>query len=67
MPVMGGAACIEEILNYDSKANISVISGYEAEGIDGLSQQARASVKSYLTKPVGLVDLSVLLARMLKE
>jgi two-component system cell cycle sensor histidine kinase/response regulator CckA len=67
MPVMGGAACIEEILNYDSNANISIISGYEAEGIDGLSQQARASIKNYLTKPVGLVDLSVLLSRMLQQ
>jgi two-component system cell cycle sensor histidine kinase/response regulator CckA len=67
MPVMDGVACIEEILNYDSNANISIISGYEEEGIDGLSQEARASIKDYLAKPVGLGDLSGLLARMLKD
>ncbi len=67
MPVMDGVACIEEILNYDSNANISIISGYEQEGIDGLSQEARASIKDYLAKPVGLGDLSVLLARMLNK
>jgi len=67
MPVMDGIACIEEILNYDPDANISIISGYEEEGIEGLNKEARASIKDYLAKPVGLSDLSALLARMLKE
>ena len=67
MPVMDGIACIEEILNYDPDANISIISGYEEEGIEGLNKEARASIKDYLAKPVGLSDLSALLARMLKN
>jgi PAS domain S-box-containing protein len=67
MPEMDGAACIEEILNYDPAANISIISGYEQEGIDGLSEKSRQSIKYYRTKPLGLVDLSELLAEMLKD
>jgi CheY-like chemotaxis protein len=67
MPEMDGAACIEEILKYDPAANISIISGYEQEGIDGLSEKARQSIKYIRTKPLGLVDLSELLAGMLKE
>ena len=66
MPEMDGAACIEEILKYDPAANISIISGYEQEGIDSLSEKARKSIKYFRTKPLGLVDLSELLAGMLK-
>ena len=64
---MDGAACIEEILNYDPAANISIITGYEKEGIDGLSEKARQAIKYFRTKPLGLVDLSALLAGMLEE
>ncbi len=67
MPEMDGAACIEEILNYDPAANISIISGYEQGGIDGLSEKASQSIKYIRTKPLGLVDLSELLAGMLKD
>jgi len=66
MPEMDGVACIEEILNYDPAANISIISGYEKEGIDGLSQETKQSIKDYRSKPLGLADLSELLAGMLK-
>jgi two-component system, cell cycle sensor histidine kinase and response regulator CckA len=66
MPEMDGVACIEELLNHDPHANISIISGYEMEGINGLSKQTKACIKDYLAKPVGLGDLSALLARMLK-
>jgi len=65
MPEMDGVACIEALLNHDPRANISIISGYEMEGIDGLSKQARNCIKDYLAKPIGLSDLSVLLAKML--
>jgi two-component system cell cycle sensor histidine kinase/response regulator CckA len=66
MPEMDGVACIEELLNYDPDANISIISGYEMEGINGLSKQTGDCIKDYLAKPVGLADLSALLAKMLK-
>jgi len=67
MPEMNGITCIEKILNYDPNANISIFSGYEEEGIDGMSQRAKDSIKDYLAKPVGLEALSALLAEMLKE
>lgn len=66
MPEMDGVACIEELLHHDPHANISIISGYEMEGINGLSKQTKDCIKDYLAKPVGLGDLSALLARMLK-
>ena len=64
MPEMDGIACIEEILNYDPRAKISIISGYELDGINGLGQKAQESIQDYLPKPVGLSDLSALLAKM---
>jgi PAS domain S-box-containing protein len=67
MPEMDGIACIEEILNYDSDANISIISGYELDGINGLGKKTKESIKDYLPKPVGLGDLSALLAKMFAD
>jgi CheY-like chemotaxis protein len=67
MPEMDGITCIEKILNYDPNANISIFSGYEEEGVDGMSQRAKDAIKDYLAKPVGLGALGALLAKMLKE
>ena len=67
MPEMDGITCIEKILKYDPNANISIFSGYEEEGVEGMSQRAKDAIKDYLAKPVGLDALSALLARMLKE
>jgi two-component system cell cycle sensor histidine kinase/response regulator CckA len=67
MPEMDGITCIDKILEYDPNANISIFSGYEEEGVEGMSQQAKDSIKDYLAKPVGLDALSALLAKMLKE
>jgi len=67
MPEMDGISCIEEIIKFDPEANISIMSGYELEGIKGLSQRAQDSVIDYMPKPLGLGDLSILLARMLQE
>jgi len=67
MPEMDGIACIEAILNYDPDAKISIISGYELDGINGLGKKAKESIKDYLPKPVGLNDLSALLAKMLQD
>jgi CheY-like chemotaxis protein len=67
MPEMDGIACIEEVLSYDPDAKISIISGYELDGINGLGKKAKESIKDYLQKPVGLNDLSALLAQMLAD
>jgi CheY-like chemotaxis protein len=67
MPVMGGVACIEEILNHDPGANISIFSGYNQDAADNLSPDARAAIKDFLPKPIGLEALSALLAKMLKK
>jgi ActR/RegA family two-component response regulator len=64
---MDGIACIEEILNYDPDAKISIISGYELDGINGLGKKAKESIQDYLPKPIGLNDLSALLAKMLPD
>ena len=67
MPEMDGIACIEEILKYDPDANISIVSGYELDGMNRLGKSAKKSIKEYLPKPVGLGDLSALLAKMFAE
>ena len=67
MPEMDGIACIEEIFNYDPGAKISIISGYELDGINGLGKKTKESIKDFLPKPIGLGDLSALLAKMFAE
>jgi CheY-like chemotaxis protein len=67
MPKMDGINCIEEIVNSDPQARISIISGYEINIADELSERTRNNVKGYLVKPVALPELSTLLAEMLKE
>jgi CheY-like chemotaxis protein len=67
MPKMDGINCIEEIVNSDPQARISIISGYEINIADELSERTRTNVKGYLVKPVALPELSTLLAEMLKE
>jgi signal transduction histidine kinase len=67
MPEMDGVACIEEIFNYDPDAKISIVSGYELDGMNGLGKRAKQAIRDYLPKPVGLNDLSKLLGKMLAE
>jgi signal transduction histidine kinase/ActR/RegA family two-component response regulator len=67
MPQMGGVACIEEILKHDPGANISIFSGYNQDAADNLSPDARAAIKDFLPKPIGLEALSALMAKMLKK
>ena len=67
MPEMDGVACIEELLNLDADANIAVFSGYAQDVVENLSPRARQAVKGFVPKPVGLEELSVLLANMLKR
>lgn len=67
MPAMGGVACIKEILQYDSKAKISIFTGYNQEIVDELSHEARSAINDFIPKPVGLESLSTSLAKMLRK
>ena len=67
MPDMDGVSSIEEILKHDPSANISIFSGYNQEAVDNLSANAKAAIKDFVSKPIGLEDLSSLLERMLKK
>jgi two-component system cell cycle sensor histidine kinase/response regulator CckA len=67
MPEMSGVACIEEIFNFDPAANIAVFSGYNQDIVDNLSPESKAAIKGFVPKPVGLEELSALLAKMLKK
>ena len=66
MPEMDGRLCAAKLLARDPAARIVIISGYDQEGEDGLEPEFRQQVKGYLTKPVHIADLQVLLARLLK-
>ena len=65
MPDMDGVSSIEEIFKVDPAANISIFSGYNEEAIDNLSPGAKAAIKYFVAKPIGLEALSLLLAKML--
>ncbi len=67
MPDMDGVSSIEEILKYDPAANISIFSGYNQEAVDNLSPDAKAAIKDFIPKPIGLEALSALLAKMLEK
>ena len=67
MPEMSGVACIEEILDLDHTANIAVFSGYNQDIINNLSSEAKSAIKDFVPKPVGLGELSALLAKMLRK
>jgi hypothetical protein len=44
-----------------------IFSGYNQEAVDFLSPNAKAAIKHFVSKPIGLEALSVLLAEMLKK
>jgi CheY-like chemotaxis protein len=67
MPEMDGINCAEKILDFNPEAKIAFITGYEVGGLDGFSDRIKNSVKTFLTKPVELADLSSTLARMLQS
>jgi len=67
MPEMNGVNCAEKILDADSGAKIAFITGYEVEGMDEFGDRIKNSVKTFLTKPVELADLSATLARLLQS
>jgi len=65
MPEIDGIACAEMILEYDPKAKIVIISGYDINGPDGVEKHKRGMIKGYLTKPVDTGELSNLLHELL--
>ena len=66
MPEMDGANCAEKILDLNPNAKIAFITGYEINDLDEFSDRIKASIKTFLIKPVELADLSSALARMLQ-
>jgi PAS domain S-box-containing protein len=66
MPEMDGITCAEKILEQHPEARIVMLSGYEEHGPDGIRNRARSSIKGYLTKPVDMRKLSLLLSRLLQ-
>jgi two-component system chemotaxis response regulator CheY len=67
MPEMDGVNCAEIILDINPDAKIAFITGYEAEGMGQFGDRIKDSVKTFLTKPVELADLSTALSEMLQS
>ena len=67
MPEMDGINCAEKIFDLNPHAKIAFITGYEVEGLDEFGDRINNSVKTFLTKPVELADLSSALSRMLQS
>jgi CheY-like chemotaxis protein len=65
MPVMDGFTFAEKLLSIDADARIAFVSGYEMNGLDGLKDVVKDSIKGYLTKPVDLSTLSGFLEQLL--
>jgi two-component system response regulator AlgR len=67
MPEMDGINCAEKIFDLNPHAKIAFITGFEVEGLDEFGDRIKDSVKTFLTKPVELADLSSALSRLLQE
>jgi PAS domain S-box-containing protein len=67
MPEMDGVNCAEKILDLNPDAKIAFLSGFGIEGLDEIGDRIKASIKTFLTKPVELADLSTALTRMLQK
>jgi len=65
MPVMDGFICAEKLLDLDPEARIAFVSGYEMNGLNGLKDRVKTSIKGYLTKPVEVYRLSAFLDQLL--
>jgi CheY-like chemotaxis protein len=65
MPEMDGVSCSEKILDYDPKAKILIISGYDQDGPSGIEEEKKRLIRGYLTKPIEMVRLSEELAQVL--
>jgi YesN/AraC family two-component response regulator len=68
MPEMNGLSCAEKIFDLNPDAKIAFLSGYGIESMDEFAGRIKTSpIKTFLTKPVELADLSTALTRMLQE
>ena len=67
MPVMDGFTFAEKLLDLDADAKIAFVSGYEMNGLDGLKDKVKESIRGYLTKPVDLPTLSGFLEQLLNS
>jgi two-component system cell cycle sensor histidine kinase/response regulator CckA len=67
LPEMNGLTCVERIIDMDRVAQIAILSGYDSNGLNGISQRVRSLIKGYLVKPVNAGQLSQLLAKMCGE
>ena len=65
MPVMDGFTFAERLLDRNADAKIAFVSGYEMNGLDGLKDKVKESIRGYLTKPVDLATLSGFLEQVL--
>lgn len=64
MPEMDGITCAGKILQYDPKARIILMSGYEENGINGIDDKTKAFIKGYFTKPIDITQLSLVLGEL---
>ena len=64
MPVIDGISITKTIISVDPAARIVLISGYDREGVNGLHPEEEKLIKDYITKPIDIVDLSRILARL---
>jgi CheY-like chemotaxis protein len=67
MPEMDGITCGEKIMEYDPGAKIVIISGYDEHGPVALDDERRKFIKEYLTKPIDMHKLSIVLAQLLQK
>jgi nitrogen-specific signal transduction histidine kinase/CheY-like chemotaxis protein len=67
MPEMNGINCAEKIFDLNPDVKIAFITGYEVEGLDEFGDRIKDSIKTFLTKPVELADLSSALSRLLQS
>ncbi len=67
MPEMSGISCIEKITDFDPDIKVIIISGYDERNSNILDDRIKKLTHEYLTKPVGLDELSATLARLLRS
>ncbi len=67
MPGMNGIDCAEKILEHDPEAKILLISGYADQGHYRLDDHMKSMIKGYLAKPIGIGELSQVLASLLNN
>ena len=65
MPEMNGISCIEKMADIDPDMNAVIISGYDKNSSNNSDNGIKNLIKAYLTKPVGLNELSATIAKVL--